>query len=190
MKDYKTFSDAVQRIGTEAGAAELHGQMVGLVCARQTLTLQQWLDESLPELVAAQQSGDALAKETAAILDDYFKLALSSLQDGQLGFQLLLLPDDDPLEKRIGELTEWCQGFLLGLALAGIKDFQHLPGELPDLLNDLVEISRAESYELDNEEEDETAYMELGEYVRLGVMMVWEEIHQLYESRTEQPSIH
>lgn len=128
MSDYKTISAALQRIDSEISAAELHGQLAGLLCARQELTTQQWLDESLPELLAAQRAGDALASESLTLLEGIFQQTRTSLKDRQLGFQLLLSEDEVSLPQRIRELGEWCQGFLLGLAMAGIKDFQHLPG--------------------------------------------------------------
>ncbi|MDH5179268.1 MAG: UPF0149 family protein [Gammaproteobacteria bacterium] len=190
MNNFDRFASAIRRIGVAGGAAELHGQMIGLLCARQTLTAQQWLDEAVPELAAARETGDALAAESAVILGDLFQQSQACLDEREFAFELLLPADEFPLTQRIGALGEWCQGFLLGLSMGGIKDFEHLPGEVPELLNDMVEISRADSYELADESEDESAYVELMEYVRLGVMMVWEEIHQLYAARSEQPSIH
>lgn len=192
MLEYGKFALALQRIEGEQGTAELHGQMIGLLCIRQTMQFNDWLAEAMPELLAAINSGDALAKESAATIEQAFKQALTTLSEGQLDFQLLLPDDETPLPDRISELSEWCQGFLLGLTMAGITEYQHLPGDLPDLMNDMVEISRAEAYDLQDEDEDddETAYIELSEYVRLGVMNVWEEIRQLYAARGEGESLH
>ncbi|MDH5407497.1 MAG: UPF0149 family protein [Gammaproteobacteria bacterium] len=190
MSHYEACAKAIERIGIDAGVAEIHGQLVGQLCSQQNLNAEQWMTTALPELFDAINSGDALAQESAKILYDLFQQTADSLGDGQLGFQLLMPDDEQALEQRIIELGEWCQGFLLGLAVGGIKDFQKLPGELPDLMNDIVEISRAESYELENENEDEAAFMELSEYVRLGVMMVWEELHQLQAGSSDKPVLH
>lgn len=190
MSNYETCASAIERIGADTGVAEMHGQLVGQVCSQTNLTAEEWMSTAMPELIDAISSGDALAKESAKVLTDLFQGTAASLEDRQLGFQLLLPDDENALEQRIIELGEWCQGFLLGLAVGGIKDFQNLPGELPDLMNDIVEISRAESYELENENEDEAAYMDLNEYVRLGVMMAWEELHLLKAGSSDKPVLH
>ena len=51
-----------------------------------------------------------------------------------------------------------------------------LPGDLPEILDDFLGISQAESYELADEEEDEAAYTELMEYVRISAQLFCEEL--------------
>ena len=75
--------------------------------------------------------------------------------------------------------------------MGGIKDFKSLPDDLPELLQDMVEISRASSYEAGEGEEDQEAYMELVEYIRMGALLAWVELRHLHEAQQEgQPSIH
>ena len=75
--------------------------------------------------------------------------------------------------------------------MGGIKEYKGLPGDIPEFMQDVVEISRAGDFELDNEEEDETAYMELVEYIRMGVMLVRMELHHLHEGEDDDKvSIH
>jgi len=188
--NYPLIQKALQRIDADFSPADLHGQLCGLFCADPNLTAEHWLAQSLPELVSACAGGDALARESAAQLRQFYDETDAAMQDRQLGFQLFLSPDDDPLEQRIEELSNWCEGFLLGLAMGGIKEFASLPGDLPELMNDLVEISRAASFELDNEEEDEEAYIELIEYIRMGVLLARVELHHLHQTQEGQPSIH
>jgi uncharacterized protein YgfB (UPF0149 family) len=103
------------------------------------------------------------------------------------GFQLLLPDDTAGLGARIEALASWCQGFLLGISHGGVSDIQALPGELPEIVEDFLNIARAENFELENEEEDEAAYMELLEYVRVGVQLFWEELHGHSENDTASP---
>jgi len=188
--NYPLIQKALQRIDADFSPADLHGQLCGLFCADPDLTVERWLALSLPELVSACAEGDALARETAAQLRQFYEETDEAMQDRQLGFQLYLPSDDMPSSQGIDELSRWCEGFLLGLAMAGIKEFKSLPGDLPELMHDLVEISRASSYGLGDEQDDQEAYMELVEYVRMGVLLARVELHHLHQAQEGQPSIH
>lgn len=179
--DYLSLSSALQRIAAvDTHPAELHGQLCGQLCSQPELQFNQWLDASLPELIDAKGQGNALASETETLLRQLFVDTEAGIQDQELGFQLFLSDDTENLPQRLDELAEWCSGFLLGLAMGGVKDYKGLPGDIPELLEDLVEISRAGHYELQDEEQDENAYMELIEYVRMGVMLIRMELHHLH----------
>lgn len=189
--DYPSLAGALQRVAVDTSPAELHGQLCGLLCSRPDLQLEQWLAESVPALISARRRGDALAAEAASLLERLFLDTEAGIRDRELGFRLFLSADTENLAQRLDELADWCTGFLLGLAMGGIKEYKGLPGDIPELMEDLVEISRAGSYELQDEEEDENAYMELIEYVRMGVMLVRMELHHLHAGRDDdEVSIH
>lgn len=189
--DYLSLSSALQRIGVDTSPAELHGQLCGQLSSQPDLQFSQWLEASLPELIDAKGQGNALVSETEALLQQLFIDTEAGIQDRELGFQLFLPDDVENLAQRLDELAEWCSGFLLGLAMGGIKEYKGLPGDIPELMQDMVEISRAGNYELHDEEEDENAYMELIEYVRMGVMLVRMELHHLHVgSDDSKVSIH
>ena len=65
-----------------------------------------------------------------------------------------------------------------------MADPDGLPGELPEIVKDLVEISRAESYERDDESQDEKDYMELVEFVRVAIQLFVDEMQQF---QVEEP---
>ena len=101
-----------------------------------------------------------------------------------------MLPDDDePLEERVEALGIWCQGFVYGLAAGGIQEGADLPEDSDEIIKDILEISRA-GYAIDDDavvdinEDDEEAFMEVCEYVRMGVLLVYEELQPLQSSQT------
>jgi len=189
--DYPSLAAALLRIDVDTSPAEVHGQLCGLLCSLPECSPGQWLENALPELVDAKQEGNALAGETEALLKQLYADTEAGIQDRELGFQLFLSADAADLNQRLTELGEWCSGFLLGLAMGGIKEYKGLPGDIPELMQDMVEISRAGSFELQDEEEDETAYVELIEYVRMGVMLVRMELHHLHAGSDDgSASIH
>jgi uncharacterized protein YgfB (UPF0149 family) len=62
--------------------------------------------------------------------------------------------------------------------MGGLKDFRKLPENSAEAAQDIVEISRIGSkYESEGSEEDAVALEELIEYVRVGVLLINEELH-------------
>lgn len=182
LPDYDQVNDALQGLPAELNAAEFHGQLCGLLCTFDRLELHDWLQVSLPECDPARLS--ALSYELFQALLDTSLLTLSS---EDFGFQLLLPDDSAGLAARLEALANWCQGFLFAISHAGVSEIQALPGELPEIVEDFLNIARAENYELVNEEEDEAAYMELVEYVRVGVQLFREELRVQADANTTSP---
>ncbi len=185
LPDYDQINDALQGLSSQFDAAEFHGQLCGLLCTFESMQLPDWLALSLPEQDAAKLS--AVSHELFQALLVYSQTGLSS---EDFGFQLLLPDDTAGLGARVEALGNWCQGFLLGISHAGVSDIQALPGELPEIVKDFLNISQAESFELADEEEDEAAYTELVEYVRVGVQLFHEEMRGQQEVETMPPGTH
>lgn len=177
---------ALRRLDAEMSVAECHGILTGWLCAAHGLTREQWLGHVAPDLAA----GDVLAQEAADTLEGLRQAVVAQLNDALLDFQPLLPADDQPLAERVEALGEWCQGYLLGMSLGGLKDVAKMPGDSGEALRDLVQLSRAGSYEVGEEEEDEEAYTELLEYVRTAVLLVNEELNPTRAAPQVDPTLH
>jgi len=184
LPDYDQVNDAIRGVPSDFNAAEFHGQLCGLLCTCDRLQLQDWLLVSLPEI--APSSLSPLSHELFQVLLDHSQAALGG---DDFGFELLLPDDTAGLAARLEALATWCQGFLFGISHAGVSDIQALPGELPEIVEDILSISRAENFALENEDEDEAeaAYMELVEYLRVGVQLFSEELRGQSEDNTASP---
>ena len=185
LPDYDEINDALQGQSAQFDAAEFHGQLCGLLCTHDRLQMDDWLRLSLPEHDAM-----TLSAVTHELFQELLEYSQVSLSGEEFGFQLLLPDDTAGLGARVEALGSWCQGFLLGISHAGVSDIQSLPGELPEIVKDFLNISQAESFELDDEEEDEAAYMELVEYVRIGVQLFYEELRGQQEAEAIPPGTH
>jgi uncharacterized protein YgfB (UPF0149 family) len=155
---------------------EIHGILCGMLCINNTMDGKTWLN----------QISDILSGTPTAQAEDYlldlFSVTVSQLDDDSLGFFLLLPPDEiTSLSCRTEALGNWCQGFMAGLGLAGMSKHQNLPAEIREFLTDLTEISKVD-FNLDETENaaSEEAYMEIVEYVRMGVLLV----HQIFRSQS------
>jgi len=161
---------ALRDVAAPTGAAECHGILSGMLCGPEDLGEETWLREVLGDgdpagLAPCREALGRLRAETAR-----------QLYAGRFEFTPLLPADDESLAHRSVALGKWCQGFLLGLGLSGLHDLAALSGESREVVSDFSEFTRIEP-EPEPGEEAESAYAELVEYVRAGVLLINEELH-------------
>lgn len=177
---------ALDQLGSALSPAECHGTLVGLLSASGKADAPAWLAQVAPEA----EAGDLLAQEANKVLMELFGETVRQMNDPGMEFEPLLLPDDEPIGDRVEALGEWCQGFIMGLSEGGLKNLKKLPGDAGEVVRDIVNISRAGSYELSQDEEDEAAYAELVEYVRTGVLLLNEELHPIKAPPRGEHTLH
>ena len=90
--------------------------------------------------------------------------------------ELLLPPDEEGMPLRARELGRWCHGFVTGLALGGITSKELDEEECEDALERFQEIAEISYDDIEIDEEDEIAYTEVSEYVRMAVLMIYSDI--------------
>jgi yecA family protein len=169
---YDELDEKLRSAGADSGAAEAHGLLSGTLVAGGKVAPTVWLEHLLGEdntlSAAAVDCGDMMA----ALKDDI----LRRFNDESFGFKLLLPVDDAPLSLRTDALGQWCGGFLYGLALGGIREDVEMPDSVREVMKDFYEISHARFVYEATDDEDETAYMEIVEYVRMSVLLLHEEL--------------
>lgn len=177
---------ALERLELDMGVSECHGHLVGWICASGESDADIWLQA----IDKGGVSGDLLAEEARQLLRELFSISLGQLNDPELDFHPLLSAEDAGIEQRLHDLGEWVQGFLLGMSEGGVVDIDKLPADCPEIMKDLVEIAGVERYELSDGDEDESAYMELLEYIRTGVLLINEELHPTKAPPVDQQTLH
>ncbi|MDH5570455.1 MAG: UPF0149 family protein [Gammaproteobacteria bacterium] len=182
---YDEINDALKRVSGEIDAAEAHGVLCGLICARNENVREHFLKHCIPDI----DRGDLLVQETMNLLQELYSDTQTQFMNSDFLFYPLLPDEGSSLAARVEALGFWCQGFLLGISLGGIVNTEKLPGELPGFIKDVIEVSQAESFDLEDEEQDEGAYIELVEYIKVGALLFHEEIRSLTDN-TEQPTMH
>jgi len=186
--DIAGLEDLLFQVDATMSAIESHGALCGMLCASGSVEAPQWLLHVLGEQ-AEGQSSSAL-KTAAAQLMQIYQLTISQMNSSDAGLDLFLPDEDEPLEERVEALSLWCQGYVYGLAAGGIKQDTVLPEDTSELIQDIVETSRIGQDSLDDDEEegsreeDEVAFMEVVEYVRMGVLLIYEELQPIQTSRT------
>lgn len=170
--------------GDAFGASEFHGILCAMASCQPELDGDTWTRRMLGSEVEALLEGempadveiDAADRETVKAL---FENTARQMADPELSFQLLLPDDEASLQLRTAALANWCQGCLYGLSLSGIKDFKGFSEAVQEFVQDLVEIGRLAHDEEEDTAGSETAFLEVSEYVRIGVLMLRDELHNM-----------
>jgi yecA family protein len=160
-------------LGPAAGAGEAHGTLVGLLSAAVDDLPGSWIVNTFADATEDTGFPSAADQEVLTALYEDTRAALSG---DEMAFALLLPDDEEVLGDRVTALGGWCQGYLYGLAVRGLKDFGELPDDVREILGDLAQIAQAGPDDDDDEESGEQAYVELVEYVRVGVQWVYDQL--------------
>lgn len=148
-------------------AAELHGSLCGFLCAGGEPVPGHWLDQ-----LRIDPAG--LASEGRTDLETLRRDTIRLLDDPEMGFALMLPDDDAGMGDRVDALSHWCGGFVGGFGLGGAERASALSEDGRDALRDLGRIAGF-GYEASEEEEDENAFAEILEYVRVAVILLRQE---------------
>lgn len=181
IPNYEQVESALALLNSPYSAEDSHGMLCAMLIVNNSLQCARWLDEICTQGNATKAEKTA-EHETLCALYDHTK---QELNDSLLNFALLMPEEDSSLSSRVESLKRWCDGFLFGLALAGVKDLSNVPEDSMEILQDITTISQAD----DDEEEDEmneVAYMDIVEYVRMGVLLINEEMHPMNRHQTIQ----
>jgi hypothetical protein len=175
---YDEFVHVLRQARALPEPAEAHGTLAGALCSSRDYGLIEWLHEILPE---DSPDEDALR---SSVLQNVYDAMVRSLGGVDSDFQPLLPDDDSPLNERADALSSWCQGFLYGLGSGTTADPSTVSVEAGEIIRDLTEITHVGVDAGDETEENEVAFAEVVEFVRVGVQLLFTE---LAPSRGEEP---
>lgn len=151
--------------------AECHGIGCGLLCRLPDASLDAYMGLlDMLEVVKSPGNGLRLA------LEDLLNATGAQLSDEDMSFSLWLPNDEEILEERTLALAQWCSGFLAGLGSSGDETLKAMSDEANDALKDLQQISTADVTDTTESEEDEIAFAEIVEYIRVVILMIREDL--------------
>jgi len=167
---FARLDESLREVHADTGAAEAHGIMCGVLCAG-AAPREDWMRQ----ILHAGRRGEWDTGDGRHLLLAVYEETRRQLLSPGFEFHPLWPDDDEPLEERSAALGTWCGGFLSGLGLAGLGNLGELPCDSRDVIADLSKFSTIRGSD-GADESEETAYAELVEYVRVGVMLVREEL--------------
>lgn len=173
MIPYQPFADHLKSIGVLASPSELHAQASAVLCVSRDASFEHWLLQMVNEY-CVDDPQDANFKMVMTAVFDYAK---EQLAKDDYSYQLLLPQDNSSLAERVSVLSEWVSTFLSALGTAGMVDSK-LSEEGSEFLRDMEQIARIEN-DTDEVTGEELDFVEITEYVRTGVMMLFIELNAI-----------
>lgn len=163
--DYAALSAALQAAGVTTGAAEAHGIITAALCAPRPPDWQRLLFGA--DLARASPS---LRSQLLTLYDQTAKQLVA------IDFEFVPLLPHEVLTDQVEALGDWCRGFVLALGMAGV-DEHSLIGEAGEFVRDAKEFAEAEMDDDETMDAQERDYAEIVEYLRVGVQLVYEDMH-------------
>lgn len=174
LPNYADLTDALQDAASDFQPAEAHGLLCGIICVTPDAESADW-----GKILSSSKN----KPETLALLQQLYRSSIEQLGEFSFEFSLLLPEDDEDINSRTESLGLWCQGFLTGLQQG--QPGKILTSDAEDALKDITEIAQVSFGDIAATEEDEHAYTDLVEYVRLAVLMIYYE----YKSKTPKTNL-
>ncbi|OGT36859.1 MAG: hypothetical protein A3F11_08750 [Gammaproteobacteria bacterium RIFCSPHIGHO2_12_FULL_37_14] len=176
LPKYYQLGQALNQTTLKLHPSQVHGLICGILCGHPSES-SAW--ENLV-------TGDQTTGKTHELLQELYNASASLLKDFLIEFHLILPADSQKLPQRAEALTLWCQGFLTGLKLVNVPIVNREPNEITEAINDIIEIAKMNYEEVVASEEDEAAYIELVEFIRVAVILIYQDLQEANEP--PQPS--
>ncbi|MFK8069103.1 MAG: UPF0149 family protein [Gammaproteobacteria bacterium] len=172
---YYQLETTLLNAGSIISPAEAHGALCGIVSLSSTFDINAWMSFIIDEQTQTDSQVNQQS-ELDADLAELQDITQNGFDPTSGGMDLLLPPDDADLPDRLQALASWCEGFLYGVGISGseLDKKNKLSESAEEFITDVREIGK-----LDTESEDEDAehyYMELVEYIRVGLLVFREEV--------------
>lgn len=163
--------------------AEAQGIICGIVCATGNGDADAWLSQ----IIGEDEFNNLSQRHNHDQLKAWHNTVAKQILSDDFEVQLMLPDDEDALADRIDALSDWCQGFLFGLSMCGIRELEKLPHDAKEIMHDILQISNAGYDSNEDEEHNEAAYTEIVEYLRVGMIVI---LNELNPSDGENTTVH
>lgn len=168
LPEYDELEDELRALEA-VDAAEAHGVIAGIASAAPTQ-----IDDGI-RIILGDAGADNDTGPAKALLDAVGGYTETRLKARESDFELLLPDESQPMAARTGALADFCRGYIMGLVAGGVREFAVLPDDAREIVEDFMKIADTEIPDSFSDAE-EKALVELTEYVRTGVQVVYEEL--------------
>ena len=176
--DFQQVNEALAPFPELESPAFIQGMLIGLLCGDNDIEEAVWVKKLIEEAEIK-----SFKESFLKALDMVFQETNKGLNGS--GFELVFcIPDDsESLIFRAAMLGQLCEGVLYGLGLIGaLNEAENkLPDQVREIVEDLGQIARIDISGLNESGEisdaDESDFMELVEFVKVGVLTINEELN-------------
>ena len=170
MTVFEHFQDELSRASVDLHASELHGMLIGYLCAvkdsagpgRRRSLFEAWMDGHAPTSVVN-------------MLEEAFVQSLDSLGEyADFDFKVMMPGDNEGIAERAESVSLWCSGFLSGFGESGRQLDADDASDVKEALLDMGRIA-AMSEQVTEGEENESDLTEIVEFIRISTLLIFAE---------------
>jgi len=178
MNDHHYFSQldsSLRLAGLDQSCSEVHGMLFGSIASH----MYSGVAPNLLKLLTGLEQQDPSMNQLHETLNEFYRETSETLLDSEDEVSLLLVDEEAKLSDRADSLADWCRGYLLGLLQDDRVSIDQLPEDGPEVARDILAISEASYSDTEDEHQEEWAFAELEEYIKVGVRLIFESIVRL-----------
>ena len=149
----------------------LQSALCGLLCIDSQANRITWYKKLFKDLCPNQ---DEILKLTAL-----FDQTIQELNSLDFNFNLELPNDDAPLSSRIIAISDWCKGLIFGLDKSQLIKDTKISQNCQEYMEDVVKISQINNLDLQDNNDEDTNFENIVEYLRIGLFLLYEELQPL-----------
>lgn len=164
--EYQKLETILKVMSINTHASEVHGAISGFLC----LGANDAAASYIQELIEGKDT-KTFEQEIRAIVN-LLQTVHEQLSTTTFDFHLLLPDDEASLSERAKGISLWCHGFSDSFFQSEVDMEQLQTEEAKDGFFHITEISQLDYEALSVSEEDEKSFVELYEYIRMGVLMI------------------
>jgi uncharacterized protein YgfB (UPF0149 family) len=180
LPDYQDIVAITEHLSLSIHASELHGAISGFLCVGANDDAAAYIQELIEDKDVATYEADIRA--LVGLLTAVHK----QLATINFDFQLLLPDDEVDLAQRAKAISYWCHGFSDSFLESGTDIDKFKTDEAKDAFYHITEVSQLDYDSLSISEADEKAFMELYEYIRMAVLMMYTELQDKERGNQDQ----
>ena len=164
---YPELERQLAQLNAEMEATECHGMLCARFCLENRPDPAIWVNE----VIGKQDMNNLKVQETQVSLAHLYQQTEMAFHQALENFMLLMPDDNAALPVRLQALVDWCAGFLSGFGLSGVQIDDSLDPVVKEVLMDFMDMTHMD-IDVEEDEENESAFTEIEEYVRVGVMTI------------------
>ena len=180
---FEILNDALRRAGSNWNAAQVHGLLASRLAVEGAGVANAWF----AQVLEGTDESNAFSKECRSQLMDLFQATHKALFERQSAFAPLLPDDGEDTGLRTEALAHWSEGYLHGLVSSNHSDAlkERVAAEpVADIVKDMLQITRAGVDDDAADEDNEAAFQEIVEYLRVAAQLIYEELAELRPAPT------
>lgn len=169
---YEKIKEELAVLNLNIDVSQLHGVLTGLLVLGQSRQAEKYLSSLMLNKTGPNY------RQANYVIFSILTWTQTRLDNFGFEYQLLLPSDDSSLSERVQCFVDWCEGFMEGIDMAGLSIDDIENTEVIESIQHIDEFSDLDTAEMDYGDEDEKAYFEISDFVRMAVMQLFCEFNE------------